>query len=518
MRWLIPFLLIAFAGIPAIAHEHSKPGKDKVAICHVTASGNQLTLWVSANSVDWEGHKNHDGDYLGECKPPEPPPPPPPPPCPDGQVRNENGVCVPVTPPPPTPCPEGQVRNEAGVCVPVIPPPPPPCPDGQVRNIVGICVPVTPPPPTPCPEGQVRNEAGICVPVAPPPPPPPCPQGQYRDGSGMCVNEEPPPPMYENIVDFFIDPDLVSGFVGERVAFTVSWVDRNGTTHTSGPQVMTEIIGSSSRNAQMSCVMTRCQISGDSAGTVVGEVRWKDIRRTITLVVVPAPPKSLTGILIGMPDKLQADNGQVQTLHYWSLSEYGSGSSLRFFYGQKLPMISSETLLSPMRQGEMRTMRIVPVMPNTQPACIPSFLEIKTLQGAGEVMASGGFDHCVKIYDRRPPVDGSSIVLDGSGHQIVRLRPNKDIELQDWGTIEASYVVLTYGSKFAIPLKASFERGCDGLEVHIGPRVEQGFNIGLPARQYNVAVILEYQNGKVAVFGAPHALSVPASVGSVNLK
>jgi len=57
------------------------------------------------------------------------------------------GSTVVTTPPPETePCPEGQVRDSDGVCVAVTTPPPPetePCPEGQERDEEGVCVAVT---------------------------------------------------------------------------------------------------------------------------------------------------------------------------------------------------------------------------------------------------------------------------------------------------------------------------------------------------------------------------------------
>jgi hypothetical protein len=82
--------------------------------------------------------------------------------CPEGQVKNEAGACV------PKPCAPNEVRNEAGACVPK------PCAPNEVRNEAGACV------PKPCARNEVRNEAGACVPK-------PCARNEVRNEAGACV-------------------------------------------------------------------------------------------------------------------------------------------------------------------------------------------------------------------------------------------------------------------------------------------------------------------------------------------
>ena len=97
-------------------------------------------------------------------------------PCPEGQSRDENGVCQ------YPPCPSGQTRDGNGVCQ------YPPCASGQTRDGNGVCQ------YPPCPSGQTRDGNGVCQ-------YPPCPSGQTRDGNGVCQQPAPPPPIAANCVN-----------------------------------------------------------------------------------------------------------------------------------------------------------------------------------------------------------------------------------------------------------------------------------------------------------------------------
>ena len=102
--------------------------------------------------------------------------------CPEGYTRDaQTGVCELNT------CPEGQHRNDQGICVPDVQP----CPEGQYRY-QGVCVPNT------CPAGTHRNPTThACDPDEPTP----CPAGQHRDSYGNCVPDTTPgiPPVCEDI-------------------------------------------------------------------------------------------------------------------------------------------------------------------------------------------------------------------------------------------------------------------------------------------------------------------------------
>lgn len=93
-----------------------------------------------------------EADELDEClaglePDPEPEPDPDPETCPEGQVLDEDGVCVPEVVEP-EPCDQAEVRNDDGECVPE-PTDPETCPEGQVLDEDGVCVPeITQPEPS----------------------------------------------------------------------------------------------------------------------------------------------------------------------------------------------------------------------------------------------------------------------------------------------------------------------------------------------------------------------------------
>jgi hypothetical protein len=320
----------------------------------------------------------------------------------------------------------------------------------------------------------------------------------------------------DNLADFFTDPDLVSGFVGEKVPFALFFVDKDGNVQDIGPSVVVKITYSSSvKNPQVYCSGSRCNISGDSIGTVIASLSAIGLpSHEVTLVVVPKPISPLSSMFIGMADKTQGDNGQTLSMHFWSTGEFVGNYILQTFYGKGLPLIASQGLTDTIRQGEMRTILIKPVLPKTQLGCIPGMLQLK--DNVGPVLASGSTEICVKVFDRIPPVNGSTISVNANG-QTVQLKLGPSISGQ-FGSGTKISVVLTYGSKFLLPLASSVQQGCDSMEIVIGPSLRQGFDISLPKRQYNVALVLEYADGKTAVYGTPHGLSVPNIGGRLNLK
>lgn len=84
--------------------------------------------------------------------------------CPDGQVKNSQGKCVPEPE-----CPEGQSKNDKGQCV---------CPEGEAKGIDGICKPE-------CPTGNSRNAiTGQCEPDC----------KTQLDTTGQCNAEAGAPP------------------------------------------------------------------------------------------------------------------------------------------------------------------------------------------------------------------------------------------------------------------------------------------------------------------------------------
>lgn len=96
--------------------------------------------------------------------------------CPDGQVPNGNGGCIPDQEPE---CDQGTVHNpQTNECDPLPTLPPPPCPIGQVYDEQGNCVPDQQPPD--CAPGFILDADWTCVPD-PDWQPPDCPDGEVYD-------------------------------------------------------------------------------------------------------------------------------------------------------------------------------------------------------------------------------------------------------------------------------------------------------------------------------------------------
>lgn len=101
--------------------------------------------------------------------------------CPKGEIRNNQGKCVPYADA--TKCPAGEIRDNLGICSPD--PKSNSCPQGTVKNTVtGACI--TDPRGSGCEGNALPDKNGMC-----PNGKASCPVGMVRNSSGSCVSSNP---------------------------------------------------------------------------------------------------------------------------------------------------------------------------------------------------------------------------------------------------------------------------------------------------------------------------------------
>jgi len=104
--------------------------------------------------------------------------------CPNGEIRNNFGKCVPYADA--AKCPAGEIRNNLGTCSPD--PKSNTCPQGQVKNnVTGACI--TDPRGSGCEGNALPDKNGMC-----PNGKASCPVGMVRNDSGSCVSSNPNKP------------------------------------------------------------------------------------------------------------------------------------------------------------------------------------------------------------------------------------------------------------------------------------------------------------------------------------
>lgn len=506
---------------------------NKVLICHaVAANGSEPHKWLelNVNQNGWNGHDGHPLDYIKVEGVPcgETPPPPPPPPvedvCPNLEGTHTtvpagyelvNGQCVPIEPPPS--CPPGQVWNEVSDMCEV-----PTCPPGYTWDEnLGECVPPPPPPAT----DMCTDIPGIQ---------PTVPVGYVQVGTECKKITEPTPTTPTepvsgtDIVDFCPDPDLMSGFPGERVKFSLIWKDRWDKTQGSGLGIEASVKSSTAGNASIVCTSAQCTIWANSPGTFVAVLYSPDLdlKKEVRLVVIPPTPEPLSKLFIGMPSQTQVDQDQTATVQFWPLDRHDAGNTLQVFYGDGLPRKSAVTLSKGIHQGEVQTV-YRRMIDKECPVCVPFMLRLSQGEGAnGTTLAEGRTEACIKVNPKDPAITGSFLHWSGSeetgwlngfglGAEVAPLVP---LHLDSEATGVRMYMVLTYGPKFATPIEFAIGKVFGQYAAFIGTAAKpQGYNVSLPPRQYNVAIIVEYPDGNIVQFGAPHSFSVPARIGPFEM-